>query len=105
MAEFHSPYRGLVINAEPEVARIQFVDGVFSTSDKDQIELIRSNGGFNTHIFEVVREVPKVEEEVEVEEDVEDLVFVCPVEGCGAEFETKAQLNGHLSAHKRKGEI
>lgn len=109
---YHSPHRGLVINAEPKVRRIEFVEGIFTTSDPKQIELLeRAEAGFGRYIF-LARVEGKPEEEAQKDQDVADdggddekQGIVCPVEGCGRSFANKAALTAHLAAHKRKGDM
>lgn len=101
---YHSPHRGLIINAEPKVPRIEFVEGVFTTSDPRQMALLeKRQTGFGRYVFleKVTGQVE--EEEAEVEEETAE--FVCPVAGCERTFASKAALSAHLGAHKRKGEL
>jgi len=49
---FYSPHRHLIINAEPKVPRIEFVNGLFATEDPKQIELLRKHPGYGRYIFE-----------------------------------------------------
>src|SRR5690625_368739 len=51
MAVYHSPRLGLVINAQPEGPRVQFVDGRYETKDKKEQALIEGSRGFGIHIF------------------------------------------------------
>lgn len=51
MAVYHSPRLGLVINAEPEGPRIQFVNGRYQTSDKKEQAVIEGSSGYGLHIF------------------------------------------------------
>lgn len=48
---YRSPKLGLVINAEPEVKRIEFVNGEFKTDDPKQQEYLESHRGFGLWIF------------------------------------------------------
>ena len=96
---YYSPYQGLVINREPKVNRIEFMNGRFTTSDPEQIKLLEQRTtGFGRYIF--------IEDETIEEEDIEDeLSYVCDVPGCGRSFATANALNAHMGAHKRRGEI
>src|SRR5690606_17335837 len=61
---YRSPKLGLVINAEPEVKRIEFVNGEFKTDDPKQQEYLENHRGFGLWIFcddePVVAEKPAV---------------------------------------------
>lgn len=48
---YRSPKLGLVINAEPEVKRIEFVNGEFKTDDPKQQEYLENHKGFGLWIF------------------------------------------------------
>jgi len=48
---YRSPKLGLIINAEPEVKRIEFVNGEFKTDDPKQQEYLEKHRGFGLWIF------------------------------------------------------
>jgi len=94
---FYSPHRHLIINAEPEVRRIEFVHGLFATEDPEQIELLRKHPGYGRYIFENQSVVAQQAEETKpAQQPQEDDKgpHVCPE--CGREFDSKRGLETHF---------
>lgn len=94
---FYSPHRHLIVNAEPKVQRIEFVNGRFATEDPEQIELLRKHPGYGRYIFEDQSGVAQQAEETKpAQQPQEDNKgpHVCPE--CGREFDSKRGLETHF---------
>lgn len=79
MARFLSAYKHLVLVMEPaefgenKGKRIEFIDGVYVTKDKKEINFIKKNPGYGVYITEVdVNDVIDEAEEVSEEKDSEE---------------------------------
>ena len=59
---FHSPRLGLVINAQPDGPRVEFVNGEFTTDDPKVATFLRGHSGYGLWIFEASEELPKQED-------------------------------------------
>lgn len=49
---FRSPKLGLIINAEPNGPRVEFVNGEYSTDDPKVVSFLRKHRGYGLWIFE-----------------------------------------------------
>ena len=59
---FHSPRLGLVINAQPDGPRVEFVNGEFTTDDPKVVSFLRGHSGYGLWIFEASEELLKQED-------------------------------------------
>jgi len=61
---FHSPRLGLVINAQPDGPRVEFVNGEFTTDDPKVAAFLRGHSGYGLWIFEASEEPVAAEKPV-----------------------------------------